>query len=65
MPGVLHQMDLAAGHGRTELPHALALKYPGAPTDWAWQFVFPAPNLYVDRDSGERRRYHLHPRSML
>jgi len=29
-----------------------------------WQFVFPAPNLYIDRDSGERRRHHLHPRSI-
>jgi integron integrase len=60
----LHLTDLAAGHGRTKLPHALALKYPQAPADWAWQFVFPAPSLYTDRDSGEQRRHHLHPRSI-
>jgi integron integrase len=37
-----HQADLAAGAGLVELPHALAAKYPNAPREWAWQWVFPA-----------------------
>jgi integrase len=38
----LHHADLAAGFGRVVLPGALERKYPRAPTDWSWQFVFPA-----------------------
>ena len=38
----LHHADLAAGFGRVALPGALEVKYPSAPTDWSWQFVFPA-----------------------
>ena len=37
----LHQSDLAEGYGRVELPHALARKYPNAPVEWGWQWVFP------------------------
>ena len=25
-----------------------------------WQYVFPATRLYVDAETGERRRHHLH-----
>ena len=38
----------------------LRLKYPGAAREWGWQWVFPATRFYVDRETGERRRYHLH-----
>jgi integron integrase len=55
-----HQVDLASGAGWVELPHALARKYPRAGRDWAWQWVFPATRIYVDRDTGQRRRHHLH-----
>ncbi len=37
-----HEYDLEHGVGRVVLPFALDRKYPNAPTDWAWQFVFPA-----------------------
>lgn len=43
------------------LGEALARKYPGAATDWRWQRVFPAARTYVDRETGRRRRHHLHP----
>ncbi len=33
----LHERDLAAGAGRTVLPHALARKYPNAASDLGWQ----------------------------
>src|SRR3989442_1403896 len=38
----LHEQDLAAGYGEVELPDALARKYPKAPYEWAWTFVFPS-----------------------
>lgn len=56
----LHQKDLAAGHGRVMLPDALERKFPGAPTDWAWQFVFPAGRICRDERYGPPSRFHLH-----
>ncbi len=54
-----HQQELAAGRGDVYLPFALAKKYPKAPTDWAWQYVFPAAGLSVDPRSGAVRRHHV------
>jgi integron integrase len=56
----LHEDDLRAGAGYVALPDALRIKYPSAARDWAWQWVFPATRLYVDAETGERRRHHLH-----
>jgi len=55
-----HQRDLATGAGRVELPDALRVKYPSAPKEWPWQWVFPATRIYTDSITGERRRHHLH-----
>ena len=55
-----HQRDLGVGAGWVELPSALARKYPHAGREWAWQWVFPATRMYLDRLTGERRRHHLH-----
>ena len=55
-----HQVDLRKGVGSVELPGALRVKYPRAPWEWYWQWVFPASRFYVARDTGERRRHHLH-----
>src|SRR5262245_32964500 len=55
-----HQRDLQYGAGWVELPTALARKYPNAGREWAWQWVFPATRLYVDRATRQRRRHHLH-----
>lgn len=55
-----HEEDLANGLGAVELPNALARKYPKAPTEWGWQWVFPATSHYADSETGERRRHHLH-----
>lgn len=38
----IHERDLAAGFGAVWLPDALARKFPGAPREWGWQYVFPA-----------------------
>ncbi|HXF92392.1 MAG TPA: integron integrase [Nitrospiraceae bacterium] len=55
-----HEEDLRQGLGRVVLPHALERKYPNASREWGWQWVFPASSHYIDRDTGERRRHHLH-----
>lgn len=56
----LHQQDLAEGFGEVWLPHALAEKYPHAPREFAWQYVFPASKRARDPRSGKWRRHHLH-----
>jgi integron integrase len=55
-----HEADLRQGAGSVALPHALARKYPSAQREWCWQWVFPATRLHIDRESGLRRRHHLH-----
>ncbi len=56
----LHEEDLANDLGAVELPGALSRKYPNAPKEWGWQWVFPAPGHYIDRETGDKRRHHLH-----
>jgi integron integrase len=60
----LHEGDLRDGAGRVTLPDALARKFPNAPAEWGWQWVFPAGRQHRDRETGERRRDHLHPSAM-
>lgn len=60
----LHDSDLREGFGKVTLPTALARKYPAADREWCWQWVFPAPNRYRDRVTGEERRHHVHERSV-
>ena len=55
-----HQEDIEKGLGRVALPNALERKYINAGREWPWQWVFPAPQHYVDRVTGEKRRHHLH-----
>jgi integron integrase len=55
-----HERDLAARCGSVALPGALSIKYPNAPFEWGWQWVFPATRFYVDGSTGTRRRHHLH-----
>lgn len=55
----LHQAELAKGRGDVWLPFALARKYPNAPRELGWQYVFPAAGLSVDPRSGGVRRHHL------
>jgi integron integrase len=55
-----HDRDLKFGAGAVALPDAIARKYPAAPREWAWQWVFPATRTYADRETGEIRRHHLH-----
>jgi integron integrase len=56
----LHENDLADGFGEVWLPHALRRKYPHAPKEWVWQYVFPSARLSTDPRSGVTRRHHVH-----
>jgi integron integrase len=56
----LHEQDLSEGAGYVAIPNALARKLPNAPTDWPWQWLFPATRHYIDRTTGQRHRHHLH-----
>ena len=60
----LHNKDLEKGFGAVWLPGALARKYPNAPKEWIWQYVFPARNLSVDPESGITRRHHVSEKRM-
>ena len=60
----LHERDLRAGYGEVELPHALSRKYPRAPYEWAWQFVFPSGKRSADPRTGVIRRHHLYPQTL-
>lgn len=55
-----HSAELAAGRGEVWLPEALGVKFPKAPREWAWQWVFPARQLSKDPESGRIRRHHVH-----
>jgi integron integrase len=49
----------ADGRARCSMPDALARKYPNAPYEWKWQYLFPAPKPSKDPRTGEIKRHHL------
>lgn len=55
-----HDQQVARGEGRVALPSAIGRKYPGASTEWVWQFVFPAGRICRDPQYGPPSRFHLH-----
>jgi integron integrase len=57
---LLHARDLADGVAGVWLPDALARKYPQAPREWGWQFIFASDRLSRDPRSGRRGRHHVH-----
>ncbi|MCS4505621.1 integron integrase [Arhodomonas aquaeolei] len=54
----LFEQDIRAGCASVYLPHALASKYPKAPWEWGWQYVFPAERISQDPRSLAGRRHH-------
>lgn len=56
-----HEEDVRAGHGAVYLPYALERKYPGAATDWVWQYAFPSSKLTKD-PAAVRRHAEIYPR---
>ena len=61
---MLHQKDLQDGFGEVYLPHALERKYPNAPSEWGWQYVFPASRRSVDPRTGIERRHHFNEQAL-
>jgi integron integrase len=55
----IHEKDLAEGWGRVQMPNALDRKYPNAPKDWRWQWVFPQENRWRNTTTGEQGRHHV------
>ena len=41
------------------MPNALDRKYPNAPTDWRWQWVFPQEKRWKNPKTGEQGRHHI------
>ncbi|MBI5059367.1 integron integrase [candidate division KSB1 bacterium] len=56
----IHARDMEVGYAGATFWKALERKYPGAPREWPWQYVFPASRLFVDPATGKARRHHLH-----
>ena len=56
----IHKRDLADGWGRVHLPDALDHKYPNAPKEWRWQWIFPQENRWKNPKTGEEGRHHVH-----
>jgi integron integrase len=52
------------GEPGVSLPFALARKFPDAPTQWGWQWVFPASSLCMDAYTGRLIRHHQHEKIM-
>jgi integron integrase len=56
----VHEGDIAAGYAGSTFGPGLERKYPNAPWEWGWQYVFPATRLCVEAVTGKTRRHHLH-----
>jgi site-specific recombinase XerD len=57
-----HRRELTEGRGKTSLPPAVEHKYPGAASEWNWQYVFPAAgesNAARPPAPPDLRRHHL------
>lgn len=58
-----HEADVSA-QVRVEVPGALDRKYPAAPREWQWWWVFPASRTYLKPGEVTRHRHHLHESSV-
>ncbi|CAG0940214.1 Tyrosine recombinase XerD [Candidatus Brocadiaceae bacterium] len=56
----IHEKDLSEGWGRVQMPSALDRKYPNAPKEWHWQWVFPQETRWKNTKTGEEGRHHTH-----
>ena len=59
----VHQRNMAEGIG-VSMPYALARKYPNAPMQWGWMYVFPASGPCQDPRGGGIKQHHLHPSAL-
>lgn len=54
------EIDLRKGVMGSPFPGALERKSVNASRDERWQYVFPASRVYTERETGKRRRHHIH-----
>lgn len=47
-------------YGGVYLPYALAQKFPDAPKEFKWHYLFPSSRLSMDPSDNQYRRHHLH-----
>jgi len=55
----IHENDIKEGFGAVWLPDALDVKYPNAPKEIQWQYLFPSMKRSIDPRSGLERRHHI------
>ena len=55
----VHKIDTHNEVAGVYLPDALAKKYPRAPFEFGWQYLFPAMHLSIDPRSDLKRRHHV------
>jgi integron integrase len=55
----VYARDLSQGYAGATFWAPLARKYPNAPREWPWQYVFPASRLCVDPETGKTLRHHM------
>jgi integron integrase len=59
----IHESDRAAKWPGVMMPKGLARKYRGAAVSWEWFWIFPAPKIGTDPETGIRRRHHMHAKT--
>ena len=61
---VLFEMDRKNDAPCVAMPDALSRKYPEAGKTWGWFWVFPAPGLSDDPETGIHRRHHIYEQNL-
>jgi len=56
----LEENLLVKGFAGASMPEALERKYPNAPKELAWQYIFPARNPAIDPRSGRLKQHYRH-----
>ncbi len=60
---VLHRHDLERGFVGCSMPGALSRKFPRAPRELAWQYVFPSRRWARDPRTAALLRHHVYPQT--
>jgi integron integrase len=55
----IHEKDLREVWRRVIMPDVLDRKYPNAPAQWRWQWVFPQENRWKNHRTGQEGRHHV------
>lgn len=55
----IHDKDLKEGWGKVKLPGNIENKYPHAPKELKWQWLFPQTHRWKNKQTGEEGRWHM------